>query len=65
MAESKRERVMELARLVGITVANDEASEVADRLYSLLRELEALASLDLSVIQPITVFPDENEDGVS
>lgn len=59
MTWSKDERVRELARLVGISVAEDELGEVADRLDSLLRELEKLAALDLSVIQPVTVFPEE------
>jgi hypothetical protein len=62
MEWSKVERVMELSRLVGITVAADEAGEVGDRLYALLRELESLGSLDLTDIQPIVVFPDEDED---
>ena len=62
MEWSKVERVMELSRLVGITVAADEAGEVGDRLYALLRELESLGSLDLTDIQPVAVFPDENED---
>jgi hypothetical protein len=63
MVWSKVERVTELSRLVGITVAADEASEVGDRLYTLLRELESLGSLDLSDIQPVVVFPEESDDG--
>lgn len=63
MTWSKDERVRELARLVGITVAEDELGEVADRLDSLLRELERLAALDLAPIQPVTVFPEETDHG--
>lgn len=63
MTWSKDERVRELARLVGITVAEDELGEVADRLDSLLRELEKLAALDLAPIQPVTVFPEEADRG--
>lgn len=61
MAGSKVERVMELSRLVGITVQDDEAGEVADRLNSLLTELEKLETLDLTAIQPLTVFPEESD----
>jgi len=63
MAWSRVECVTALSRLVGITVAADEAREVGDRLYALLRELEPLASLDLSEIQPVVVFPEEGERG--
>ena len=61
MAWSKVERVRELAQLVGITVIEDELAEVADRFDCLLRALEKLAVLDLSGIQPVTVFPEEPE----
>jgi Asp-tRNA(Asn)/Glu-tRNA(Gln) amidotransferase C subunit len=61
MAWSKVERVMELSRLAGITVREDEAGEVADRLFSLLGELEQLATLDLAAVQPVTLFPEEND----
>lgn len=61
MAWSKVERVRELAQLVGITITEDELGEVADRLDCLLRALENLAVLDLSGIQPVTVFPEEPE----
>lgn len=63
MAWSTVERVRELAQLVGITIAEDELGEVADRLESLLRELEKLAALDLAPIQPVTVFPEEPDRG--
>jgi Asp-tRNA(Asn)/Glu-tRNA(Gln) amidotransferase C subunit len=63
MVWSKVERVHELAQLAGIKIAEDEAGEVADRLESLVRELEKLSELDLAPIQPITVFPEEPADG--
>lgn len=58
---SKHERVRELAGIVGITVAEDELAEVADRLDSVLTELEKLAALDLAPIEPVTVFHDEGD----
>ena len=62
MALSKQERVRELARLVGITIVPQEETEVADRFDSLMRELEQLQELALSDIQPLTIFPEEDED---
>ncbi len=63
MTWSKVERLMELSRFSGIRVAADEADEVADRLYALMRELEALEFLDLADIQPVVIFADEPDDG--
>lgn len=63
MAISKEERVMELARLSGISIAAEESGEVADRLASVLREMETLNTLDLTGVQPVTVFPEEGNDG--
>ncbi|MEE8292326.1 MAG: hypothetical protein V3U27_02995 [Candidatus Tectomicrobia bacterium] len=62
MALSKQERVRELARLVGIAIVPQEETEVADRFDSLMRELEQLQELALSDIQPLTIFPEEDED---
>jgi hypothetical protein len=59
MAWSKEDRVRELARVVGIPIIESEIAEVADRLDSLLQELERLTSLDLADIQPVTIFPEE------
>ena len=63
MALSKTERVQELARLVGIPIANEDLTEVADRFDSLLQELESLTQLDLSTLQPVAIFPEEAADG--
>jgi Asp-tRNA(Asn)/Glu-tRNA(Gln) amidotransferase C subunit len=59
MAWSKEDRVRELARLVGIPLMEQEIAEVADRFDSLIVELERLTQLDLSDIQPVSVFPEE------
>jgi Asp-tRNA(Asn)/Glu-tRNA(Gln) amidotransferase C subunit len=59
MLLSKIERVQELARLVGIPIADEDIAEVADRFESLMRELESLNQLDLSTVQPVTIFPEE------
>jgi Asp-tRNA(Asn)/Glu-tRNA(Gln) amidotransferase C subunit len=63
MAVSKEELVRELARLVDIVIAEDEVAEVADRFQSLVQELSGLTKLDLTNIQPVTIFPEEEEDG--
>jgi hypothetical protein len=63
MTRANVEPVIELARLAGIALADGEASEVADRFYALMRELDSLASLDLADIEPVAVFADENSDG--
>lgn len=65
MALSKEERVRELAQLVGITIAEEEVTEVADRFDSLIRELDRLRDLDLSMVQPVTLFAEEDEHGQS
>jgi hypothetical protein len=59
MPLSKEDRVRELARLVDIPIMESELAEVADRLDSLLQELARLTSLDLTDIQPVTIFPEE------
>jgi Asp-tRNA(Asn)/Glu-tRNA(Gln) amidotransferase C subunit len=63
MALCKEERVRELAQLVGIDIAEQEVVEVANRFDSLMQELAGLTALDLSDIQPVTIFPEEVEDG--
>ena len=63
MALSKEERVRELARLVGIAIAPEEETEVADRFESLMQELERLTELDLAGVEPITIFPEEASHG--
>jgi Asp-tRNA(Asn)/Glu-tRNA(Gln) amidotransferase C subunit len=59
MAWSKEDRVRELARLAGIPIMEQEIAEVADRFDSLIGELERLTALDLSDVQPVTIFAEE------
>ena len=56
---SDEDRVRELARLSGINIPEGEVTEVANRFGSLMQELDRLSELDLSDIQPVSVFPDE------
>lgn len=65
MALSKEDRVRELAQLVGIRVAAEDVPEVANRFDSLIQELTSLSALELSDIQPVTIFPEEAEDGLA
>ena len=59
MALSKEDRARELAELVGISISEDELSEVTNRFDSLVQELERLKELDLANIQPVVLFPEE------
>ncbi len=59
MALSEEARVRELAELVGITISEEELSEVANRFGSLLQEMDRLKELDLANIQPVVLFPEE------
>ena len=61
--ENKNDRARELARLAGITIAEDELSEVADRFATVVTELEKLAAIDLADVEPVTVFADEGDHG--
>jgi len=49
--------------MVGLAIPPEEASEIADRLFALVRELECLANLDLDAVEPVVLFPDEPERG--
>ena len=60
MAVSTKDQVRELARLVGISIAEEDLPEVASRFESLMTELDCLTELGLSDIQPVSVFPDED-----
>jgi hypothetical protein len=63
MPLSKEDRVRELARLVDIPIMESELPEVADRFDSLLQALARLTSLDLTDIQPVPIFPEEESHG--
>ena len=56
---SDEDRVRELARLSGISIPEDEVSEVTNRFGSLMLELDKISDLDLSDIQAVSIFPDE------
>jgi hypothetical protein len=60
---SRDQRIVELAQMVGVAIPPKEASEIADRLFALLRELDCLANLDLDAVEPVVLFPDEPERG--
>ena len=60
MTTSPEDQVRQLARLAGIEIDEVEVPEVANRFQSLIGELDRLKDLDLSGIDPIVVFP-ENE----
>lgn len=47
-----------LASLSGITISDNEITEVANRFSSLISELDKLKELDLSDIQPVVIFPE-------
>ena len=52
--------IRKLARLAGISIADEDVPEVANRFSSLMDELERLKELDLSDVQPVTIFPEES-----
>ena len=56
---SDEDRVRELALLSGILIPEEEVAEVANRFGSLMMELDKIGELDLSDIQPVSIFPDE------
>ncbi len=58
-ALSDEDRIRELARLSGIPIPEEEVAEVASRFGSLMMELDKISELDLSDIQPVSIFPDE------
>ena len=64
MTVSTNDKVRGLARLVGISITEQDLPEVASRFVSLMTELDSLTQLDLSDVQPVPVFPDEDGPGV-
>ncbi len=63
MTESMTDQVRGLAKLVGISISEEDLPEVANRFQSLMTELSSLTEIDLSDIQPVSVFPDEDGPG--
>ena len=47
---------------MGIRIAPEEETEVANRFDSLVQELERLTELDLDGIEPVSIFPEEATD---
>ena len=58
MKESPEKRVSELAELLGIHIANEDIFEVANRLDSLIKEMQRLEDIKLPDAPPLIVFPD-------
>ena len=58
---SEEDRIRELARLSGISILESEVAEVANRFGSLMLEMDRLNDLDLSNIQPVVIFPEEDQ----
>ena len=63
MTEAITDQVRELAKLVGISISDENLPEVANRFLSLMTELNSLTDMDLADIQPVSVFPDEDDLG--
>ena len=63
MPESMTDQVRGLAQLVGISISEEDLPEVTNRFSSLMAELNSLTEMDLADIQPVSVFPDEDELG--
>ena len=61
MPLSDQDRIRELARLAGISIADEDVPEVANRFSSLMDELERLKELDLSDVQPVPIFAEETQ----
>ena len=64
MTASNEDHVRQLARLSGITIAEEEVAEVTNRFQSLMEELDRLKELDLADIQPVVIFPDEGQPDI-
>ena len=63
MTESMTDQVRGLAKLVGISISEEDLPQVANRFLSLMSELHGLTEMDLAEIQPVSVFPDEDGPG--
>ena len=56
------EQVRKMADQVGIPIDNADLPEVANRFASLMQELDRLRDLDLEGIEPVSIFPDPEDD---
>jgi len=56
------EQVRKMADLVGVPIDDADLPEVANRFASLMQELDRLRDLDLEGIEPVSIFPDPEDD---
>ncbi len=61
MTAPDEEQVRKLARLAGIEINEEEVPEVTSRFQSLILELDRLKELDIDGVEPVVIFPDDDE----
>ena len=61
MTAPDEEQVRKLARLTGIEINDEEIPEVTNRFQSLILELDRLKELDIDGVEPVVIFPDDDE----
>lgn len=61
MTAPDEEQVRKLARLAGIEINEEEVPEVTNRFQSLILELDRLKELDIDGVEPVVIFPDDDE----
>lgn len=61
MTAPDEEQVRKLARLAGIEINEEEVTEVTNRFQSLILELDRLKELDIDGVEPVVIFPDDDE----
>ncbi len=61
MTAPDEEQVRKLARLAGIEINEEEVTEVTSRFQSLILELDRLKELDIDGVEPVVIFPDDDE----
>ena len=61
MTAPDEEQVRKLAKLAGIEINEEEVPEVTNRFQSLILELDRLKELDIDGVEPVVIFPDDDE----
>lgn len=61
MTAPDEEQVRKLASLAGIEINEEEVPEVTNRFQSLILELDRLKELDIDGVEPVVIFPDDDE----
>ena len=61
MTAPDEEQVRKLARLAGFEINEEEVPEVTNRFQSLILELDRLKELDIDGVEPVVIFPDDDE----